>query len=165
MEKDGYMIFDNNISMEGKMKSIKPKSHSITAMNLETIEDVDKVIHQCELLKEEMTNELSDNLNIRQYIEVPYINFYKLNEQYVCEDVKDIVNTLNKATKYVGEINITEIKEDCVYFSWQDYHFRVNNYLSVEESEGIILSSSDAAAWVGYILKRIWIKIKNHETI
>ena len=49
-------------------------------MNLETVDDVDKVIRQCELVKEEMTGELLDGLNLRQYLDVPTINFSKSSD-------------------------------------------------------------------------------------
>ncbi|MBO4958953.1 MULTISPECIES: hypothetical protein [Butyricimonas] len=31
------------------------KRYSVIAMNLETVEDVEKVIHQCELIRQEIT--------------------------------------------------------------------------------------------------------------
>ena len=31
------------------------KKYSVIAMNLETVEDVEKVIHQCELIRQEIT--------------------------------------------------------------------------------------------------------------
>lgn len=38
-----------------------PKSHTIIAMNLQTIDDVEQVIRQCEALKGQMTNGLNEN--------------------------------------------------------------------------------------------------------
>ena len=55
MEGKGYIIKDEAMSMAGKIESSRPKSYSIIAMNLETVEDVEKVIRQCESIKEQMT--------------------------------------------------------------------------------------------------------------
>lgn len=55
MEGNGYIIKDEALSKKGKIEFHRPKSYSIIAMNLETTEDVDKVIRQCESIKEQMT--------------------------------------------------------------------------------------------------------------
>lgn len=55
MEGNGYIIKDESLAMIGKVEFIKPKSYSIIAMNLETVDDVDKVIRQCESIKKELT--------------------------------------------------------------------------------------------------------------
>lgn len=56
MEGKGYIIKDESLKMEGKIVFEKPKSYSIIAMNLETVEDVEKVIRQCEFVKEQITS-------------------------------------------------------------------------------------------------------------
>lgn len=58
MEGNGYTIKDESLAMIEKVEFIKPKSYSIIAMNLETTEDVEKVIRQCESIKEQMTGGL-----------------------------------------------------------------------------------------------------------
>ena len=63
--------------MTGNIEFVKSKSYSIIAKNLETVNDVDEVIRQCILIKKEMTGELLDNLNLRQYLDVSSINFMK----------------------------------------------------------------------------------------
>ena len=55
MEGNRYIIKDESLAMIGKVEFIKPKNYSIIAMNLETVNDVDKVISQCESIKEHMT--------------------------------------------------------------------------------------------------------------
>lgn len=51
MEGKGYIIKDEANTATGEIKFSRPKSYSIIAMNLETIEDVEKVIRQCESKK------------------------------------------------------------------------------------------------------------------
>lgn len=80
MKENGYVTQEEHLGVKGKIEHIKPKSYSIVAMNLETVDDVDKVIRQCELVKEEMTGELLDDLNLRQYLDVPTINFSKSSD-------------------------------------------------------------------------------------
>lgn len=58
MEGNGYIIKDESQAMKGKVEFIKPKSYSIIAMNLETVDDVDKVIRQCESIKEQISGGL-----------------------------------------------------------------------------------------------------------
>lgn len=58
MEGKGYIIKDETISMKGKIEFNRPKSYSVLAMNLETVEDVEKVIRQCEFLKEQLVGGL-----------------------------------------------------------------------------------------------------------
>lgn len=79
MEGNGYIIKDESLKAEGKIVFEKPKSYSIIAMNLETAEDVDKVIRQCESIKEQMTGGLVDNLKLRQFLDVPPIKFVNSN--------------------------------------------------------------------------------------
>lgn len=55
MEGKGYIIKDEALCMKGKIKYNRPKSYSIIAMNLETVDDVDKVIRQCESIKKQIT--------------------------------------------------------------------------------------------------------------
>lgn len=55
MEGKGYFIKDESLTATGRIEFGKSKSCSIIAMNLETVEDVDKVIRQCESIKEQMT--------------------------------------------------------------------------------------------------------------
>lgn len=55
MEGKGYIIKDESLKAEGKIVFEKPKSYSVIALNLETIEDVEKVIRQCESIKNQMT--------------------------------------------------------------------------------------------------------------
>ena len=80
MKENGYVTQEEHLGVKGKIEHIKPKSYSIVAMNLETVDDVDKVIRQCELVKEEMTGELLDDLNLRQYLDVPTMNFAKSSD-------------------------------------------------------------------------------------
>ena len=58
MEGNRYIIKDESLAMIGKVEFIKPKNHSIIAMNLETVNDVDKVIRQCESIKEQISGGL-----------------------------------------------------------------------------------------------------------
>lgn len=66
MEEKGFFIKDESLAMTGKIEFHKPKSYSIIAMNLETVEDMEKVIRQCEFIKEQMadgSHKLSINKN------------------------------------------------------------------------------------------------------
>lgn len=54
MEGKGYIIKDEATTVTGVIKFSRPKSYSVIAMNLETVEDVEKVICQCESIKEQM---------------------------------------------------------------------------------------------------------------
>lgn len=58
MEGNGYIIKDEALLTKGIIKFHKLKSHSIIAMNLETVEDVEKVIRQCESIKEQISGGL-----------------------------------------------------------------------------------------------------------
>lgn len=58
-----------------KIKLNKLQSYSIIAMNLETVNDVEKVIRQCETLKVQMTGGSVDNLKLREFLEVPPMKF------------------------------------------------------------------------------------------
>jgi hypothetical protein len=55
MEGKGYIIKDEALCRKGEFKVNRPKSYSIIAMNLETVDDVDKVIRQCESIKKQIT--------------------------------------------------------------------------------------------------------------
>lgn len=55
MEGNRCIIKTESLKAEGEIVFKKPKSYSVIALNLETIEDVEKVIRQCESLKEKMT--------------------------------------------------------------------------------------------------------------
>lgn len=55
MEGNRCIIKDESLKAEGKIVFEKPKSYSVIALNLEAIEDVEKVIRQCESIKEQMT--------------------------------------------------------------------------------------------------------------
>lgn len=55
MEGKGYIIKDESVKMTGKINISKPKNYSVIALNLESVEDVEKVIRQCESIKEQMT--------------------------------------------------------------------------------------------------------------
>lgn len=46
--------FDDG-SIRGKAVFSERGKYSVIAMNLETVEDVEKVIHQCELIRQEIT--------------------------------------------------------------------------------------------------------------
>lgn len=74
MEGNGYIIKDDSLSVKAEIAFDRPKSYSIIAMNLETVEDVEKVIRQCESLKEQMTDGLNKgNLIIKHFLEVPEV--------------------------------------------------------------------------------------------
>lgn len=76
MEKKGYSVELVNMAMKGTFEFKKPKSYSVVAMNLETIEDVDVVIRQCESIKEYMMSKKSiDGIKTRDFLEVPEIRF------------------------------------------------------------------------------------------
>lgn len=55
MEGKGYIVKDDAMSMKGEIQLNRRKSYSVIAMNLETVDDVDEVIRQCESIKEQMT--------------------------------------------------------------------------------------------------------------
>ena len=55
MEGKGYIVKDEAITATGVIKFSRPKSYSVTAKNLETVEDVEEVIRQCESIKEQMS--------------------------------------------------------------------------------------------------------------
>ena len=57
------------------MKKEELKSHSIIALNLQTVEDVEQVIRQCETLKRQMQGG-SDDV---QFVEQPYSFIQKVN--------------------------------------------------------------------------------------
>ena len=54
-EKKTRVYFDDKSSLKCKSLIPERKKYSVIAMNLETVEDVEKVIHQCELIRQEMT--------------------------------------------------------------------------------------------------------------
>lgn len=58
MEGKGYIVKDDAMSVTGNIEFVRPKSYSVIALNLETMEDVDKVIRQCESIKNQMTGGL-----------------------------------------------------------------------------------------------------------
>lgn len=58
MEEQGFIVKDDSLAMKARVIFEKPKSFSIIAMNLETVEDVEKVIRQCKSIKEQMTGGL-----------------------------------------------------------------------------------------------------------
>lgn len=49
--------------MTGNLTVRQPKSHSIIALNLQTVEDVEQVIRQCEALKGQMQGGLGVDRN------------------------------------------------------------------------------------------------------
>lgn len=57
MEGNGYII--EHMALRAKVIFEKNKSYSVIALNLETVEDVEKVIRQCELLKEQIDDGLT----------------------------------------------------------------------------------------------------------
>lgn len=70
-ENEGKGVcFSNKNYIKGTLHQLKSKSHSIIAMNLETVEDVDKVIGQCELIKQEFAVQ-ERGLKIVDFLEVP----------------------------------------------------------------------------------------------
>lgn len=58
MEGKRYIIKNDSLSMKAIIAFERPKSFSVIALNLETVEDVEKVIRQCDSIKEQMTGEL-----------------------------------------------------------------------------------------------------------
>lgn len=55
MEGKRYIIKNDSLSMKAIIAFERPKSFSVIALNLETVEDVEKVIRQCRSIKEQMT--------------------------------------------------------------------------------------------------------------
>lgn len=52
--------------ISGSLSCRPLKSHSIIALNLQTVEDVEQVIRQCEALKEQMQDGLDSRFDISQ---------------------------------------------------------------------------------------------------
>lgn len=67
----GDEAFSSKGSLEGEFVcQPKRKSYSVIAMNLETEDDVEKVIHQCELIRQEITGGLQ-KLKLGSFLEEP----------------------------------------------------------------------------------------------
>lgn len=61
-EKQAWTVESvDNFSIRGKAVFSERKKYSVIAMNLETIEDVEKVIHQCELIRQEISGGLRND--------------------------------------------------------------------------------------------------------
>lgn len=60
MEGTGCVFKDDSLTIKGKLLLKRPKSFSIIAMNLETTEDVDKVIQQCEDIKKQISSAVNN---------------------------------------------------------------------------------------------------------
>ncbi|WP_303224051.1 hypothetical protein [Butyricimonas faecihominis] len=63
-DKNTRTYFDDKSSLKCKSLIPERKKYSVIAMNLETEEDVEKVIHQCELIRQEITGGYSSQQSV-----------------------------------------------------------------------------------------------------
>lgn len=72
-EKVKFTIDSESFSMFGA-KVVIPKSHSIIALNLQTVEDVEQVIRQCEALKGQMQGGSDEKFSVSQDGSLPIVS-------------------------------------------------------------------------------------------
>lgn len=77
--------------MTGNLTVRQPKSHSIIALNLQTVEDVEQVIRQCEALKGQMKGGLDGEVNISrgEYLDSTTIDVNN-NPEFIKPDQPDL---------------------------------------------------------------------------